>query len=64
MNANNINEIGFQRQQEQPGCYACYLDDAQQSRYILHGAGFRVMRPDFKVDFDFTHTDRCDRINS
>jgi hypothetical protein len=64
LNARAIKEPGFQRQQEQPGCYAGYLDDARQIRYILHGAGCRVMGPDFKVDFDFAHADRCDGINS
>jgi hypothetical protein len=64
LNARAIKEPGFQRQQEQPGCYAGYLDEARQIRYILHGAGCRVVGPDFEVDFDFAYADRCDGIKS
>jgi hypothetical protein len=56
-------EPGFQRQQEQPGCYAGYLDEARQIRYVFHGAGCLVAGPEFKVDFDFACADRCDGID-
>jgi hypothetical protein len=64
LNAKAKEEPGFQRQQEQPGHYAGYLDEARQIRYVLHGAGCWVAGPDFKVDFDFAYADRCDGINS
>jgi hypothetical protein len=64
LNAKAIKEPGFQRQQEQPGHYAGYLDEARQIRYSLHGAGCLVTGPDFEVDFDFAHADRCDGIDS
>ena len=64
LNAKAKKEPGFQMQQEQPGYYAGYLDEARQIRYVLHGAGCRVVGPDFKVDFDFAYADRCDGINS
>lgn len=57
-------EPGFQRRQEQPGCYAGYLDEGRQMRYLFHGAGCLVAGPDFKVDFDFAYADRCDGIDS
>jgi len=50
LNAKAKKEPGFQMQQEQPGYYAGYLDEARQIRYVLHGAGCRVVGPDFKVD--------------
>jgi hypothetical protein len=63
LNAKAKKEPGFQMQQEQPGCYAGYLDEARHIRYILHGAGCRVVGPDFEVDFDFAYANRCDGVD-
>lgn len=64
LNTKAKEQPGFQRQQEQPGRYTGYLDEARQIRYTFHGAGCLVAGPEFEVDFDFALADRCDGINS
>lgn len=64
LNAKSAREVGFQKQEENPGVRAGYLDDAGQVRYHFHGIGCLITTPAFAVDFDYALEGDCTGIDT
>ena len=64
LNAKSEQDKGFQQNQEVPGVWTGYLDEAKQVRYHFHGTGCFVTTPDFQVDFDYACEGGCTGIDT